>query len=78
MTKHCAYPGCNKPLPESFKIPLCDYHRAVIKETGEKAGGTVVAIGTGIAMFVKTGGVDLVKKHGSKVTKVIESIARKK
>lgn len=78
MTKHCAYPGCGKPLPESFKIPLCDYHRAVTKEAGGKIGGAIAAGGTGVAMFVKNGGVELVKKHGPKVAKAIGAIVRKR
>lgn len=78
MTKRCAYPGCGKPLPDSFKMPLCDYHRAVIKETGRKVGATIATTGTGVVLFVKNGGVEFVKKHGTKIVKVVEAIAKKR
>ena len=77
MTKRCKYPGCGKMLPEGFKVPICDYHRALLRERGEGATAAMAAVGTAATLFVKKGGPEVVRRNGSRAIKLLGNLLRK-
>ena len=73
MSKHCAFPGCTKELPDGTKLALCEYHRDKGKENAVKAGAAVgAAVLTGVT-FVAKGGVKAVKKAGPAAKKAVQA-----
>ena len=80
MAKECVI--CHRPISDNKKIPLCEYHRKVVKESGKrvaKAGIETTAAVVGVAKL----GVDYVKKNpevvkevGKKVATVLSKIPR--
>ena len=76
--KHCMVPGCNKPLPEGAKLPICEHHTGEAKEKAREAGAVVGAIGVGAFAFVKKNGPAFVKENLPKAIDLGKSIIGKK
>lgn len=78
MGKQCIYPGCDKEdVAENGKIPLCEYHKGILKEQGVAIGGGVIAVGGTIVGIVKAGGIELIKKGAPKIAKAISTILKR-
>lgn len=76
--KHCAFPGCSKPLPSYAKIPLCDDHKDRIKEGGQKAAGAAIAAAGAVLVVAKDKVIPVAKGAAPKVAKAMLGVVKKK
>jgi len=44
---------CKKPLPDGGKLPICEFHKGVAKDSAKKAVGGTVAVGAAIAVAAR-------------------------
>lgn len=62
----CKVPGCSKELPDNAGTPICEYHKAQIKEKGGGVASVVVAIAVVIPKVVP-----VIKENKQKIAKAV-------
>lgn len=75
MVRRCI--KCKKELPESSKLPVCEYHKGVIKDNAKKvvAGAVGTALTAGVAAREKIGPI-VKEKALPVVSKAIKQITK--
>ena len=74
---HCAVPGCNIELPSSYKIPICDYHSARLKEGAGNVGAAILTAAGSVALFVKANGPEFIEEHGPEIVAAAKKAIKK-